>query len=259
MGLETVDLEFERFGDSAKPPLIILHGFFASSRNWRQIAEKMAGNWRVLVPDMRNHGASPHHPVMDYPAMAADILRFIEQQGLTAVNLLGHSMGGKIAMWFAVHYPSYVRRLVVVDIAPVSYPHSFDPLIMALQALPLAAINNRKQAEEQLAPAIPDLHYRQFLLQNLVLQNGVYRWRVNLDIFRQTAADIIAFPDTQQLPPFSGKTLFIAGADSHYVDATQINTLFPTAHLSIIANAGHWLHVQQPAAFIRQVEPFFQA
>jgi len=254
--METIDLAFEVFGDPDAPPLIILHGFFASSRNWRQVAEKLAVRQRVYVLDLRNHGASLHHPTMDYPAMAADLLRFLERQNLATASLLGHSMGGKVAMWFALNHPEHVDKLVVADVAPVSYRHSFDDLIGALKSLPLAGMTNRKQAEVFLADAIPDLSYRQFLLQNLLLKNGEYGWRIDLDIFQRSAPAIIAFPDTGKLPVFSGDALFIAGADSGYVKAEQINSLFPRAYLQVVANAGHWLHVQQPAAFLAQVAAF---
>lgn len=254
--METVELAFEEFGNTDNSPLIILHGFFASSRNWRQIAEKLSAKFHVHVLDMRNHGASPHHPVMDYPAMAADLLRFIENRGLTAVNLLGHSMGGKVAMWFALNHPCTVDHLIVADIAPVSYKHSFNSTMQALKALPLAEINNRKQAEELLASAIPELSYRQFLLQNLLLKNGEYCWRIDLDIFYQMAPNIVAFPDTDHLEPFAGKSLVIAGADSNYVKAEDVDVLFPGASISTIANAGHWLHVQQPDVFTELVEEF---
>jgi pimeloyl-ACP methyl ester carboxylesterase len=257
--METVELEFEEFGSPDNSPLIILHGFFASSRNWRQVAEKLSAKFHVYVPDMRNHGASPHNPVMDYPVMAADLLRFIESRGLKTVSLLGHSMGGKVAMWFALNHPSIVDHLIVADIAPVSYKHSFDSTIGALKALPLAEISNRKQAEEWLAPVIPELSYRQFLLQNLVLKNGEYCWRVDLDIFYQMAANIVAFPDADHLEPFAGKTLVIAGADSNYVKAEDVALLFPRASISIIANARHWLHVQQPEVFTELVEKFCTA
>ena len=130
-------------------------------------------------------------------------------------------------------------------------------MIHALKALPLPEINNRKQAELLLATAIPELSYRQFLLQNLILKDGAYCWRVDLDIFYSTAPNIIAFPSVEQLMPFTGKTLFLAGEESNYVKAEDIKILFPDATLSVIANAGHWLHVQQPGVFVEQVEQFF--
>ncbi|MFZ2313048.1 MAG: alpha/beta fold hydrolase [Methylobacter sp.] len=254
--MEAVELTFEEFGSPDNSPLIILHGFFASSRNWRQIAEKLSAKFHVYVLDMRNHGASPHHPVMNYPVMAEDLLRFMESRGLKIANLLGHSMGGKVAMWFALNHPDIVDHLIVADIAPVSYKHSFDSTIQALKALPLAEISNRKQAEELLASAIPELSYRQFLLQNLLLKNGEYCWRIDLDIFYQMAPNIVAFPATAHLEPFAGKTLVITGADSSYVTVEDVGVLFPEASISTIPNAGHWLHVQQPDVFTELVEKF---
>lgn len=254
--METVELTFEEFGSPDNPPIIILHGFFASSRNWRQIAQKLAVKFHVYVPDMRNHGVSAHHPLMDYPSMTADLLRFMDEQGLETVNLLGHSMGGKIAMWLALTSPNKLKKLVVADIAPVSYKHSFDNTVQALKALLLAEISNRKQAETLLAAAIPELSYRQFLLQNLILKDGKYCWRVDLEIFQRMAHHIAAFPDAEHLPAFSGNALFIAGGDSDFVQLEDINSLFPDAAFSTIADAGHWLHVQQPDAFMAQVEDF---
>jgi pimeloyl-ACP methyl ester carboxylesterase len=256
--LEAIELAFEELGSPDDEPLIILHGFFASSRNWRHVAEKLAASFHVYVLDMRNHGASPHHQVMDYPVMSEDLLLFMENRGLTTASLLGHSMGGKVAMWFALNHPDRIDKLIVADIAPVSYTHSFNNLIQALKALPLHEISNRKQAELLLASAIPELGYRQFLLQNLILKDGAYCWRIDLDIFLLMAPNIIAFPDVENITPFTGKTLFLAGEDSGYVKADDVITLFPDATLSVIANAGHWLHVQQPVVFIEQVEQFLR-
>jgi esterase len=254
--LAATPLAFEEFGSADSPPLIILHGFLASSRNWRYIAQKLAENYRVFVLDLRNHGASPHTPVMDYPSMAHDVVYFLEQHHLAKTNLLGHSMGGKIAMWFALCHPNRVNKLIIADIAPVSYKHSFKHTLEALKALPLAALNNRKQAESLLAPAIPELSYRQFLLQNLMLQKEGYQWRINLDIFSQASHHIAAFPDLGDLAPYPKEALFIAGSDSKFVSAEMINPVFPKAILNVIENAGHWLHVQQPAQFIDRVNNF---
>ncbi len=248
--METVELFSENFGHKYNPPLIILHGFFASSRNWRQIAQKLSESFNVYALDMRNHGASPHNALMDYPSMTADLLRFVDQQGLEKVSLIGHSMGGKVAMWFALNHPECVSNLVVVDIAPVGYRHSFNEVIEALMALPLAQIHNRKQAEEFLSTSIPELSFRQFLLQNLSLKNGHYGWRIDLDIFYQMAPNIIAFPDTGRLSPYPGKVLFIAGEQSNYINADAVVDLFPHACLEVVKGAGHWLHVEKPNEFI---------
>lgn len=248
--METVELFSENFGDKDHPPLIILHGFFASSRNWRQIAKKLAADFNVYVLDLRNHGSSPHHEWMDYPSMAADLLLFLQQNNLPKVSLLGHSMGGKVAMWFALNHPEYVDNLLMVDIAPVSYQHSFNEVIEALMALPLTEIQNRKQAEAFLSSSIADLSFRQFLLQNLSLEEGHYSWRIDLGIFYRMADNIIAFPETGLLAPYQAKAVFIAGGNSSYVSADDIVELFPYAKLEIMSEAGHWLHVEKTNEFI---------
>ena len=256
--METVALAYEALGqaNTTYSPLIILHGFFASSRNWRQVAEKLSAKHHVYVLDMRNHGVSPHHPTMDYPAMAADVLAFMDAHSIKTANLLGHSMGGKAAMWFALNQPERVDKLLVADIAPVTYQHSFNNLMTALKSLPLETLKNRKEAELWLESDIPELSYRQFLLQNLVLIDGEYSWRVDLDVFYATGDNIIGFPDVTTVNPYHGKALFLAGGDSNYVCAEQINELFPKAKLSVIAKAGHWLHVQQPVEFVQRVDAF---
>jgi esterase len=254
--MTTVDLAYSEFGHPDADPLIILHGFFASSRNWKYIAEKLAARQRVFVVDVRNHGVSPHHPVMDYPSMAKDVRRFMEQRGLSHANLLGHSMGGKIAMWLALNDPAAVDKLIVADIAPVTYSHSFEKTISALKRLPLKSLSNRKQAEEILAETIPDLSYRQFLLQNLILSGSHYQWRVNLDIFERMAPNITAFPGISEMLAFKKDSLFIAGEDSNFVEEGAIRPLFPNAQLIMLANAGHWLHVQQPESFVMAVQNF---
>ena len=256
--METVELAYEELGGENSVPMLILHGFFASSRNWRKVAEKLARTYHVFLLDLRNHGGSPHHPQMDYPEMAGDVLSFMDKHSLSSVNLLGHSMGGKCAMWLALNQPKRIKHLIVVDIAPKSYVHNFDKTVQALIDLPLPTIKNRKQAETMLAESIPELEYRQFLLQNLILKNGLYCWRIDLAIFKQTAPNIIAFPEIDNLSDFYGEALFIAGADSTYVTNDDISGLFPNAMLKTIDNAGHWVHAQQPEVFIEMVEKFLQ-
>jgi esterase len=254
-----MNLAFEQFGNQQNRPLIILHGFFASSRNWRQIAEKFAENFCVYVLDARNHGTSPHHDMMDYDTMAKDVIDFIQQKNLQNVSLIGHSMGGKTAMWFALNYPHFVQNLIVVDIAPISYKHSFDPIINALKNVPLSELKNRKQAELHLLEIIPDLSYRQFLLQNLVLKTGgCYEWRIDLDVFQRNAAHILHFPNTENVPQFVGHTLFLAGGNSKYIKENSTETLFPFAQIQTIPDAEHWIHVQQPEAFLMAIMDFLK-
>jgi len=252
-------LNYEEYGKEHTPSLLILHGFFASSRNWRQVAKRLAEHYHVYVLDMRNHGNSPHNDIMDYPAMANDIKLFLNKQKISSASILGHSMGGKVAMWLALSAPEKVHKLIVVDISPVSYQHSFDDIIGALKSLPLEQITNRKQADSFLATAIPELSFRQFLLQNLILKAGQYVWRIDLDIFLKTADHIIAFPETQMIEPYLGKALFLAGGQSNYVQTEPVYALFPYAEIKVIKGAGHWLHAEKPDEFCEQVMAFLSA
>ncbi|MCF8007275.1 MAG: alpha/beta fold hydrolase [Methylovulum sp.] len=256
--MSALSLAFQEFGEADKPPLIILHGFFASSRNWRVIAETLAEDYHVLVPDLRNHGASPHHPQLDYPTMVADLLAFITAHTTSPPHVLGHSMGGKVAMWLALNYPEHLDKLLVIDIAPCAYEHSFDQLITSLQALPLQQLTQRKQAEHWLSEHIPELSYRQFLLQNLLLTEQTYVWRIDLTVFKNMAHHIVAFPNTDQVLSFTRPTLFLCGENSNYCQLNQCLKLFPKAQQINIKNAGHWLHVQQPAAFLQEVNAFLR-
>ncbi len=249
-------LEYEEYGEPTAPALLILHGFFASSKNWRKIARELAKIHHVYVIDMRNHGNSLHSTVMDYPSMAADIELFLDTQQLTSANILGHSMGGKAAMWLALTSSERIKELIVADIAPVSYRHSFDNLIQALKQLPLEQLTNRKQADKWLAGPIPESGFRQFLLQNLVLKEAQYQWRIDLDIFAMTADNIIAFPNTDTMSVYPDKVLFLAGETSNYIAEESVYHLFPCAQIKTIANAGHWMHAEQPVAFCDEVNAF---
>lgn len=251
-------LAYEEYGDESCEPLIIIHGFFASSRNWRQIAKRLADDFHVYVLDMRNHGLSPHHPEMDYPIMSEDINSFMDEHGLISAIILGHSMGGKVAMWFSLNNPEKVNNLIVADISPVSYQHSFDHTIQALKGIPLEDVSNRKQADEFLSSAIQEQAYRLFLLQNLQLIDGKYTWRVDLDIFYRTADNIIAFPQLGSLKPSGDKALFIMGGNSHYTDKDAIYDCFPKADISVLAGANHWLHADDPDGFLRNVTEFLE-
>jgi pimeloyl-ACP methyl ester carboxylesterase len=256
--MKAITLAFEEFGDSNEQVLIILHGFFASSRNWRQMAKKFAQYCHVYVLDIRNHGASPHRAEMDYSLMSQDLLLFMHEHGCQAASILGHSMGGKVAMWFALNHPEKVQKLIVADISPVSYQHSFDNTIQALKSLPLEQISNRKQADDFLALKISELSYRQFLLQNLQLKEGKYYWRVDLDIFYQTADNIIGFPNTGADFSYKDKVLFIMGENSKYTNREAISDYFPKAEIAILKGANHWLHVDKPDAFFIKVLDFLQ-
>lgn len=241
------------------PPLVILHGLFGSGRNWTSIAKALGASWRVLVVDLRNHGASPWHAEMNYAVMAEDVLTFIRTEKLERPVVLGHSMGGKAAMMAALTEPDAVGALIAADIAPVAYEHSHEPFIDALRAIDLAAVKRRGDADESLRDAVPESALRGFLLQNLVFEDAGPRWRVNLDAIDRNMAALTGFPDLSAGLAYAGPSLFIVGARSDYVRPDhhqRIRQLFPQASIIMITDAGHWLHAEKPAEFIDQVTRF---
>ncbi|MCB1876750.1 MAG: alpha/beta fold hydrolase [Chromatiales bacterium] len=254
----SVRLEFREHG--AGEPLVILHGLFGSGANWNSIARRLGSRFRVLLPDLRNHGASPHVDEMSYLDMAGDLGRFLEDHRIRPAHILGHSMGGKVAMTFALLHPSLVQSLIVADIAPITYEHDYDWVLGPLEALDLANLRDRRDADERLARDIPDVGLRGFLLQNLRQQDGSWRWRINLPVLRRRIDDIRSFPDfSAEERNFRGNTLFLYGAKSGYVSEAMVPgilRLFPDAHLHAIEGAGHWLHAERPAQFLLQVERF---
>jgi len=258
--VETVELNCKRFG-SEGPPVVILHGLFGAGRNWYSLARRLADEFQVLVPDLRGHGDSPAVPPLDYPHMAADLIALLDREGLEAAHFLGHSMGGKAAMTAALNYPGRIGKLVVVDIAPVHYSHGFDHVIEALRSLPLERIQNRREAGEWLGKRIENPVITQFLLQNLVAENGRYQWRIDLDLLARALPGIVSFPLDENLQPFEGPALFIAGGLSEYIKPQYhpaIRALFPRACIQTIEHAGHWVHIDQPEAFESVVRCFLR-
>jgi pimeloyl-ACP methyl ester carboxylesterase len=252
-----VRLAAVEYGDG--PPLAILHGLFGSGRNWAGIAQTLGARHRVIALDLRNHGTSPWADSMDYAAMAGDVRETLHALGCPRCALLGHSMGGKVAMLAALIDRDAVERLVVADIAPVEYPARHMPYLRAMRALDLAGIGRRGQADARLMPAIPDPVERAFLLQNLVFDGPTARWRLNLAAIEREMPALVGFP---ALPPgtaYDGPALFVAGGRSDYLRPEHepaTRRLFPNARIARIANAGHWLHAEQPQAFLAAVEPF---
>ena len=243
---------------SGHSPLIVLHGLFGSASNWRSIARQLSDQFEIFVLDLRNHGASFWADAMDYPALAGDVAGFIEQHGLSTVNILGHSMGGKTAMTLALNQPELVSKLLVVDIAPVSYGHSHAPFIDAMLALDLNKLNNRSQADEALREAVPEDGVRLFLLQNLVQQEGRFHWRINLPALRESMPTLVGFPDLDNT--FQGPALFLHGANSEYVlpeHQAAIKRYFPNAQQQSVPGAGHWLQAEQPVLTVETARRFF--
>lgn len=239
-------------------PLLVLHGLFGQRGNWSSIARRLAASRRVLLADLRNHGDSPHDARMDYQAMAEDIAALIAAEG-GAMDVLGHSMGGKAAMLLALAEPARLRRLVVVDIAPVTYPSAFRPYAEAMAAIPLRPGLRRAEADAALREAVPDAGVRAFLLQNLRFGDGAPAWRCNLAVITAALDAISGFPALPEAARWEGEALFVAGENSAYLDARgRAATLarFPAAAFAVVPGAGHWVHAEAPEAFLAAVMPF---
>jgi len=259
-------LSLTRFGEAAtaRGVLVILHGLFGNGRNWSAIAKRLARDgWVVLTPDLRNHGASPWDDTMTYPAMAADVRDMVSRESPTQpAVIIGHSMGGKAAMRLALDSPDQTRALVVVDAAPVTYRHDLAHLAQALRALPLATLRRRSEADTALADRVPDPAVRAFLLQNLDISgDGPPRWRPNLDVLIDSMDAIAGWPETPPGVRYDGPTLILAGGRSDYVrpsHAEAITALFPAARQETVPDAGHWVHAEQPEAFLSAVTRFLE-
>lgn len=236
----------------AGPPLIILHGLFGSSVNWRGIGRFLSHHHRVLALDLRNHGRSPHAKTMHYEEMVDDLLALLDREELLKTTLLGHSMGGKVAMLAALQQPKRIAQLIVVDIAPVQYRNDYGQIITALQDVDLTHVSRRADADVQLQPWIADMRLRSFLLQNLVSEAGRFRWRISLTAIARALPDLLRFPELSPNYRFWEKTLFIRGERSDYVLPEvypAIRARFPMAEIVSIPGASHWVHADQPEQF----------
>ena len=239
-------------------PVILIHGLFGAGDNLGVVARALATDYCVHVVDLRNHGSSPHEDFMDYPSMAADVLAYMNDKGLEKAALLGHSMGGKVAMQVALDAPARVTGLIVADIAPVEYPAWHDNVFKGMFAVAEHEIHQRKEADRILAKHVAEPGVRQFLLRNLVrTPEGNYAWRVNLTGIHDNYPDIRSAPTGQT--PYEGPVLFVKGERSDYIDSAhqeQVLSLFPMSQLKVIGGAGHWLHAEKPELFNRIVAVF---
>ncbi len=251
-----ISLNFKTYGQGN--PIIILHGLFGTLDNWQTIARQLSEEYLVYLVDQRNHGRSPHTDEFDYSLLADDLKDFMESEGMSQATIVGHSMGGKTAMQFAVSYPEMVTSLIVVDIAPKAYEGGHREIFDALLAIDLGKIENRKMADEHLEKAIPDLGVRQFLLKNLTRnKEGSYQWKMNLPAIHSNYQHIL---DNILLDePYTGSSLFIRGERSNYIkeaDGSLIKNTFPESQIITIPNAGHWVHAEAPEALLSTVKNF---
>lgn len=253
-------LHFREYGDGGEA-LVLLHGLFGSSVNWGSIARSLSSDYRVLVPDLRNHGQSPHAPQMGYPEMVADMLALLDRLGIPDCLLVGHSMGGKVAMHLALQQPQRIRGVAVVDIAPIAYQHDFGAILDALDSIDLSSLQDRAEADQSLAATIPEQGVRAFLLQNLVRIESGWAWRINLPALREGMSEITGFERPVGLS-YRGPAHFIFGERSDYLqpDAEDvIREVFPQATFCPVADAGHWVYAEQREGFMRCLESFLQA
>jgi pimeloyl-ACP methyl ester carboxylesterase len=253
--------------------VVFVHGLFGQGKNWTTIAKGLADRHRVLLLDLPNHGHSPWTDRVDYADMADLVAVELERLG-EPVTLVGHSMGGKVAMQLALRRPELLRALVVVDIAPVEYPvrggrtddpdeeaSPFGDFIAAMRELDLDALESRSQADEALREAVPSRMVRSFLLQSLAREEtgGGWRWKLNLELLDRDLGELRGFPEPPAGAIFDGPVLWISGANSHYVlpeDRERMDALFPLTQLLTVKNAGHWVHSEQPEIFLATLRRF---
>ena len=233
-------------------PLVILHGFLGMSDNWKSLGSQYAANgFQVHLLDLRNHGRSFHSPDFDYKVMVQDVFGYCSEHKLEQIAIIGHSMGGKVAMFLATEYPKLVEKLIVADIGPKYYAPHHDEILAGLKAVDFTKKPTRQEVDDVLLPFIPDFGTRQFLLKNLYWQEvGQLAFRFNLEVFNQKINEIgTTLPkDAVFLQP----TLFISGGNSRYIidnDLNDIEKHFPNYKLETIPNVGHWLHAENPKVF----------
>lgn len=251
-----MQLHFKESGQGRA--VILLHGLLGSADNWHPIALRLAGHFHVFALDQRNHGQSPHSAEMNYPLMAGDLDEFMVSCEIENAIVIGHSMGGKTAMQFALQFPNHVEKLIVADMAPRAYAPAHEKIFAALLALDLPKYQNRQQIEDALAPEIHDLVLRRFLLKNLGRNSaGGFVWKINL---RGIAENYSRLREPVSAPvPFTRPTLFIRGGKSNYInpeDEPLIRDLFPRSEIQTVPDAGHWLHADQPEEFLKCVLEF---
>jgi esterase len=251
-------LNYKIYGNSGHP-VIILHGLLGMLDNWQAQSKKYAeAGFKVYALDQRNHGKSPHSDTFNYEAMANDVRDFMKEHHLSSAHVLGHSMGGKTAIQFALTFCELVDKLIVVDVAPRRYASAHDEILDAMCSLKLRELHTRQQANDAIAKRIPEFHLRQFILKNLTrTEDGELKWKVNLSIIKKHYPEIA--DDITADGVFDKPTLFIKGGRSKYItddDKPRIKKLFPRSAILTIKDAGHWVHSEKPEEFGNSVLKF---
>lgn len=263
-----VKLFFRKKGNGA--PLVILHGLYGASDNWLTIARNLSDRYTVYAVDLRNHGNSPHHPEHTYRAMVGDVAAFFAEQKLEPAVILGHSMGGKVAMLFAADYPEKVVKLIIADIAPKNYLEAGDEtqyffhrnVLLAMMEFDFSAVKNRRQVEERLGEKIDDTRVIRFLLKNIKADPArkTMSWRLNPEALYNNLEEIVEGVNRRwlddRIPLVAYPVVFIRGLNSPYImdrDIPGIREIYPEARIVDIPDAGHWLHAEQPTLFMKAV------
>jgi len=263
-------LHFQKLGQGH--PLVILHGLYGSGDNWLTVARTLAGICTVYLPDLRNHGKSPHADSHTYQNLVSDLVGFLDQQDIGKCILMGHSMGGKAALTFASQYPSRISKLIVVDISPFGYGENdlrpwqlnfHRELTSTLRSMPVERFTSLGEASKVFSEKFNDRRLGQFMLKNLTREpDGGFRWRINLEVLEKFLPDISEGLDAgnindqvfRQFP-----LLFIRGGASPYFtdeDVGMVRAWLPTATIATIKKAGHWLHAEEPELFTSMVKRF---
>lgn len=246
-------------GDHARQPLIMLHGMFGSFENLGAIARELQKYFTLYRVDLRNHGRSPHADTMSFPEMAADVFELMEDEGIESANILGHSLGGKVAMQMAFDRPEKIRRLVVLDIAPVTYPSHHNAILDGLKHIDPSTTDSRKAVDEQLKEYVDEVGVRQFILKNLARkETGEFFWRLNVNAVLNCYDSLrVAIGDAAT--PCDKSVLFLKGENSNYIQTRnheEIHAKFPRAKIKTVENASHWLHAESPAVVAQSAIDF---
>ncbi len=257
-----MQLHFKKYGTQGDV-LVVLHGLFGSSENWASIAKKLAENYQVYTLDLRNHGQSPWSDEWDYESMSQDVKEFLKAQHIQAFHLIGHSLGGKVAMHYACQYGEAegLEKLIIVDISTRAYPVHHRDILEALKSIDLNQLIGRKEADEALKSAIPEIGVRQFLLKNLQRkEDNTFAWQINLQVIDEKIENV--GKALLEGARFEKPTLFIKGANSNYIKPEELSTFqqyFPAAALITIDQAGHWVHAEHPDTFLEVLTTFLSA
>lgn len=254
------------------PEMIILHGLYGSGDNWLTVARQLAGNFKIHLPDQRNHGNSPHDPELSYKALVSDIVEYINDNQISSPIIMGHSMGGKTAMWLSVLHPEVISKLIVVDISPVGYAQltnhsnlveSHLNIVNAMRLVDLSNLKTRAEIDREFANYISQDMVRQFLLKSIDREkDGTYRWKLNVDAISKGLPDIMSGIDIEKYKRNVQRdlpVLFIRGELSEYIpdkDIEAIKILYPKATIETIFDAGHWVHAEQTEAFMGVLKHF---